>query len=253
MSTDAVHPDVVVAGAGPVGMVTALLLDSAGITVELVERLTEGDPHSRATVLHPRTLEALTTIRYDDGRRLTDVLLAHGRTLPRTHFAALPQLLDYSGLDTPHPYILQITQATTERVLAALVEARGIRVHRGREVTGFEQDAEGVRVHIGETVVRAGHLVGADGAWSLVRERAGISFPGVAGTVKGYLGDVELDDPPPGPTHLWDHRTGWVTVLPLFDGIHRMFGVLPEDTGLTPEEVAARRSTPSPWRICAPS
>lgn len=236
--------DVIVSGAGPVGLLTAALLDSAGVKVEVLERLTERSENSRAAVLHPRTLEVLTTVRAEDGRTLTDILLSHGRTVPRTYFGMLPQLLDYTELDTPHPYILQITQATTERVLASLVEARGIPVHYGREVTGFEQDDTGVRVRAGDTVHTARYLVGADGAWSPVRQQAGIEFPGTPGNTVSYLADVHLDAAPEHATHAWDQENGWVGVVPLFDGIHRVFGVLPEDTGLTPEQVAARRSQP---------
>ncbi|MYS92303.1 MULTISPECIES: FAD-dependent monooxygenase [Streptomyces] len=236
--------DVIVSGAGPVGLLTAALLDSAGVKVEVLERLTERSGNSRAAVLHPRTLEILTTVRAGDGRTLTDVLLSHGRAVPRTHFGMLPQLLDYSVLDTPYPHILQITQATTERVLASLVEARGIPVHYGQEVTGFEQDDTGVRVHAGGTVHAARYLVGADGAWSQVRQQAGIKFPGTPGNTVSYLADVHLDAAPQNATHVWDPVDGWVAVVPLFDGIHRVFGVLAEDTGLAPEQVAARRSQP---------
>ncbi|OIJ92643.1 FAD-dependent oxidoreductase [Streptomyces monashensis] len=236
--------DVIVSGAGPVGLLTAALLDSAGVKVEVLERLTERSTNSRAAVMHPRTLEVLPTVRTGYGRRLTDILLSYGRAVPRTHFGMLPQLLDYSELDTPYPHILQITQATTERVLASLVEARGIPVHYGQEVTGFERDDTVVRVQGGDTVRTARYLVGAAGAWSPVRQQAGIEFPGTPGSTVSFLADAELDAAPQNATHVWDHETGWVGVVPLFDGIHRVFGVLPEDTGLTPEQVTARRSRP---------
>ncbi|MFI2206723.1 FAD-dependent monooxygenase [Streptomyces sp. NPDC020192] len=87
-------------------------------------------------------------------------------------------------------------------------------------------------------------MVGADGAWSPVRQQAGIEFPGPPGNTVSYLADVELDAAPQNATHVWDHADGWVSIVPLFDGIHRVFGVLPEDTGLTPEKVTARRSQP---------
>lgn len=236
--------DVIVSGAGPVGLLTAALLDSAGVRVEVIERLTERNKNARATVLHPRTLEVLTTVRADDGRTLTDILLSYGRAVPRTHFGVLPQLLDYTELDTPYPHILQVTQATTEWVLATLVKARGIPVHYGQEVTGFEQDDSGVRVIAEGTVRTAGYLVAADGARSLVRQLAGIKFPGTAGNTVSYAADVHLDAAPPNATHVWDHKDGYVGVVPLFDGVHRIFGLLPADTGLTPEQVAARRSEP---------
>ncbi|WP_428986459.1 FAD-dependent monooxygenase [Streptomyces camelliae] len=58
--------DVIVSGAGPVGLLTAALLDSAGVKVEVIERLTERSKNSRAAVLPLRGLEVLTTVRVED-------------------------------------------------------------------------------------------------------------------------------------------------------------------------------------------
>ena len=73
---------------------------------------------------------------------------------------------------------------------------RGVHVERGLRLTGFDQDAEGVR-HVGgdsgEQTVRASYLIGADGAHSAVRKARGLSFEGAAFDEPYMLGDVEVD------------------------------------------------------------
>ncbi|MFF3743374.1 FAD-dependent monooxygenase [Streptomyces kronopolitis] len=234
--------EVIVAGGGPVGLLGAALLDAAGVRVEVLESKAGQSEHSKAAAMHPRTLEILTVLRTDGGRRLSDVLVSLGRPEPATHFAALPDLLDYSGLDTPYPFLLVIPQATTERVLADHLRRRGVPVRHSHEVTGFTQDDDGVRVTVNGGVREARYLVGADGARSVVRREAGIDFPGTPPTTVGFVADVTLADPPDRVRHFWDHRRGQASIIPFPDGWCRVFGTTVEDTGLTPEQVRTRQS-----------
>lgn len=241
--------EVIVVGGGPVGLLTAALLDAAGVTVEVLERRAGQSEQARAITMHPRTLEVLTLLRTEDDRRLSDVLVSLGRPVPKAHFAVLPDLLDYAQLDTPYPFVLMVPQTTTERVLAAHLRRRGIAVHHGHDVTGFTQDADGVEVTVNDGVRRAGYLVGADGAHSLVRRHAGIDFPGTPPSLVGFVADVTLTDPPDGVMHYWDHRHGQLSFLPfpdgtygLPDGTYRVFGTEAADTQLTSDQVRARQA-----------
>ncbi len=88
-------------------------------------------PGSPAARLHPRTLEVLTKLGAGDGRRISDVLLAQGRRVIDAHYAGLPDLLDYRGLDTPFPFTLTLPQWGTEHAFAGGPWSRG---DRGRAV-----------------------------------------------------------------------------------------------------------------------
>ncbi|WP_406730813.1 FAD-dependent monooxygenase [Streptomyces sp. NBC_01794] len=186
--------DVIIAGAGPVGLMLACELRLAGVDVLVLERLAERNGESRAGGLHARSVELL------DQRGIADRFLAAGRTGPLAHFSFIP--LDIGDLPTRHPYALAIHQSRVERLLEERAIELGVRLRRSAEVIGLRQDGTGVEVQIagvrGTERLRAGYLVGCDGGRSAVRKLAGIGYPGTPATVTALMGDVKLTDPPPG-------------------------------------------------------
>src|SRR5690242_11855503 len=153
---------VVVAGAGPTGLMLAAELALAGIDVAVVERrLTQDLAGSRAGGLHSRTIEVL------DQRGIAERFLMAGKTAQVARFADVG--LDISDFPTRHPYGLALWQTHIERLLLSWVEELRVPIHRGREVTGFVQDDHGVTVALGDgEVVRAHYLIGCDGGRSAV-------------------------------------------------------------------------------------
>jgi len=186
---------VAIAGGGPTGMMLAAELALAGVDVAIVERREDhGVVGSRGSGLHPRTVELL------DQRGIADRFLAEART-----FAAMPfggASLDMSDLPTRHPYFVGILQDRTERLLADWLAELPVRIRYGSELTGFEQDDDGVELRLagGETL-RARYLVGCDGGRSLVRKVAGIEFPGIAATRSNLIAEVDLTEAPPAGVH----------------------------------------------------
>lgn len=236
--------EVIVVGGGPVGLMTAALLDKAGVNVEVYERNPPTGQESKAVITQPRTLELLSSLALADGRRISEVLVELGRPVRHTHFATLPQLLDYAVLDTPLPFVLIVPQTHTERLLADYLREHQVPVHYETTVTGVEAGVEGVRVTAEGRSAEAAYLVGADGARSLVRSALGIEFHGNPPTAVSFGADVRLAEPVRRTLHYWNWATGAINVIPMPDGTNRLFGWEPTDTNLTEAQARRRLSEP---------
>ncbi len=183
--------DVIVAGAGPTGLVLAGELALAGVDVQIVERRSTSElVGMRARGFHSRTIEIL------DQRGIADRFLAAGQTFAAASFANAP--VDISDIATRHPYTLALVQSEVERLLTEWVGELGVPIHRGREIAGFAQDADGVDVHLTDgPSMRAAYLVAADGGRSTIRKVAGIEFPGWAATRTTLIAEVEVTEETP--------------------------------------------------------
>ena len=215
--------EVIIVGAGPVGLLLAAELRLAGVSTVVLERAEAPAPHPRALGLHARTLEQLAM------RGLQEPFLAAGVRVPSWHFGFLRERLDLTRLDSPYPFLLAFPQNRTEAILEQRARQLGARVLRGVPVTGLTQDADGVRVSVEDGPGwRAAWVVGADGAGSTVRRSAGIDFPGTDADTYAYLGDVRADAPP-APGYGVQSSRGALIVAPLPGGLLRFTGYDPED------------------------
>ncbi|MET7297336.1 FAD-dependent monooxygenase [Embleya sp. NPDC005575] len=193
--------DVVIAGAGPTGLMLACELRLAGVDVVVVERLAERTGESRAGGMHARTLEVL------DQRGVLDRFLAVGELQSVGHFSGL--WLDFDEFESRHSRPLMILQSAIERLLEEWAAELGVRVRWSSEVNGIHQDEAGVTVELrtaeaASATVRARYLVGCDGGRSSVRKLSGIDFPGTPATMTALIGDVELPDLP--EDYIWVRR-----------------------------------------------
>jgi 2-polyprenyl-6-methoxyphenol hydroxylase-like FAD-dependent oxidoreductase len=185
--------DVVIAGAGPTGMMLAAELTLGGADVAVVERRASSETESsRSGGLQARTIEVL------DQRGVVDRFLAEGQAMQVQAFAGIP--LDISDFPTRHPYGLALWQRHFERILAGWVDEVGVPIARQCEVAGYSQDATGVDVELADgTSLRAGYLVGCDGGRSLIRRAAGIEFPGWDPTTSWMIAEAQVTtETPPG-------------------------------------------------------
>ncbi len=181
---------VVIAGAGPTGLMLAGELALAGVDVAIVERRVNQDvAGSRAGGLHSRTIEVL------DQRGIADRFLSQGQVAQVAGFAWIR--LDISDFPSRHPYGLALWQSHIERILADWVDELAVPIYRGREVTGFAQDDTGVDVALADgKALRTQYLVGCDGGRSLIRKAARIDFPGWEPTTSSLIAEVELAEEP---------------------------------------------------------
>ncbi|WP_086007867.1 FAD-dependent oxidoreductase [Nocardia concava] len=209
--------DVVVVGAGPVGLMLACELRLAGVDVLVVERLSEVDQTVKAGAINVPTAQAL------DRRGLLPELLAvqeaalerfrqflggTGKSMPVRanerrpavgHFAGI--MVDPNRIDFEDPAFAEIgpageaflvSQQAIETILGRRAVELGVEIRRGVEVAGFADDGIGVTVDCGDRIVRTGWLVGCDGGRSLVRKLAEFDFPGVDPEITGRQALVEM-------------------------------------------------------------
>lgn len=167
--------DVVIAGAGPNGLMLACELALAGVRPVVLERLTGPATEQRANGLVGQVVRML------DRRGLFERLAGAGavpQPAPGFVFGAFP--LRLSDLPDNPLYTLPVPQRQIEEMLADRAAELSVAVRRGCEVVGLSQDDDSVHVTLadGETL-RTRWLVGADGGRSMVRRLAGIGFPGV--------------------------------------------------------------------------
>ncbi|MFE3187820.1 FAD-dependent oxidoreductase [Nocardia sp. NPDC059240] len=206
--------DVVVVGAGPVGLMLACELRLAGVDVLVVERLTEPDMTIKAGGINAPVAQALA-------RRgmLPQLRAAHEAAIARMaglfgdakpgnapkrkpaggHFAGI--MLFGDNVDSEDPAFADLGEAAEyrfvdqqaiEAMLADHAAELGVPVRRGVEVTSFTDDGIGVTVEVGDRTVRASWLIGCDGGRSTVRKLAGFDFPGLDPEITGRQALVEM-------------------------------------------------------------
>lgn len=196
--------EVIVVGAGPVGLSLALGLANAGRRVLVLEKEPTTVEHSRAPAIWPRTQEILS------GLGVLDDFLARGIELPRVslHDVDAQRIVlsipvhELEG-ETPFPRLLILPQSRTERILrTALERYENATVLFSAEALRVEQDDSGVRVTFrqdGKAVsARGSFAVGCDGARSTVRDEIGAMFEGKTYATRAALADIS----PPGSNEL---------------------------------------------------
>ncbi|TQS26661.1 NAD(P)/FAD-dependent oxidoreductase [Microbispora sp. KK1-11] len=236
--------EVLVAGAGPVGLTTALALRRQGRAVTVVDDQAEGANTSRAAVVHARTLELL------EPYAVTPALVDRGVHVPRFTIRDRDTILvpvSFGDLPTAYPYTLMISQADTEAFLLKRLRETGADVERPAAVARLDQDAEGVEATLADgRRIRARYVVGADGVHSTVREQAGIVFSGGTYAESFTLADVRLSGGVPrDEVILYFSPAGLVVAAPLPGGLHRIVATVDEaprrpDVAFVQELVDAR-------------
>ncbi|MGB2716106.1 MAG: FAD-dependent monooxygenase [Vicinamibacterales bacterium] len=185
-------PEVLVVGAGPVGLIASLFLQQHGVRVEVVDMHQRTTQHSYALAIHPRTLRILDEAGLSEGlihagRKLTKVAYYEGRERRAE--------IDYSALASKHPYLLVLRQSLLERAVEDALHRKNLKVLWGyrlesldaaaalrAEVAKLDQVATGYPIARSEWVVvrketiRPGYVIGADGYDSTVRRMAGIDM-----------------------------------------------------------------------------
>ncbi len=179
--TDSESAEVLIAGAGPVGLLTALVLAQAGIDVLVVEAEADLNDSPRAAVYFPTTLvvlQALGLLEDLEARSLK--VRTFGFHAPAFDFHPVLSMQCLSGIT--FDYQLHVGQDAVARAALVHSERCGARVRFKHKLVGLSQTASGVQAELatpdGLRTVKARWLIGTDGARSTVRELLGVAFEG---------------------------------------------------------------------------
>jgi len=219
---DRTETEVLICGAGAAGLTLAVDLARRGVAFRLIEKATGPFEGSRGKGLQPRSLEVLEDLG------VLPRLLETARPYPPQQVYRADGGFDVEVMseareptpDEPHAMPLLSPQFLTERALRERLAALGGRVVYGSELTGFEQDSDGVTATLagpdGAEAVRCRYLVGADGGRSFVRHALGVDFPGKTLGVRAVVADVRIEGLAAEAWHRWGEGLATIGLCPLW-------------------------------------
>ena len=224
--------DVLIAGAGPVGMTAAHELTRYGVTCRITDGAEGTKEISKALILHVRTQEVF------DAMGLSTALAAEVAPLKQVEVHAYGTRLGHwtlDGIHSPHPHPVIHGQNRTEHLLERAINAQGVRVEWQTSITGLTQDTDGVTATLHhadgrDETVRARYLIGCDGSKSVVRQALGIQFEGDHYTGEQFIQtDAKITwTLPAGVSYLFLTQVGYMMVIEMPDGYVRVFISLPD-------------------------
>jgi 2-polyprenyl-6-methoxyphenol hydroxylase-like FAD-dependent oxidoreductase len=226
---DAVDIDVLVVGAGPVGLMVANELGRRGLSTRIIDRAAHRSPQSQALVVHARTLEIL------DLAGLSDIFVRSGYPAPGLNVglggSGSDITVDLRAIDSRYPFMLVLPQRETERILSDALTSHGVDVEWGTSLEGIFQSEEEVVATVrrgtgGYERIFTRYLVGCDGAHSTVRKLTNIRFSGSQHTESVLIGDVKVDaDFTRTRITNFTGPGGFVSILPFLGDYVRVFAV----------------------------
>jgi 2-polyprenyl-6-methoxyphenol hydroxylase-like FAD-dependent oxidoreductase len=228
--------EVLIAGAGPTGLVLALWLTRFGINVRIVDKTEEPGTTSRALVVHARILEQYQQMGIaqgviDQSKPMAAAnLWVAGRKIARAPFGEMGR-----GL-SPYPYAFVYPQDEHEAYLIGHLEAAGVTVERRTDLLGFQDTGNGIRGRLRlpsgeEEDCEAQYIAGCDGAHSTVRGDMDAGFPGGTYDHMFYVADVQArGEVINGELGVAIDTADFLAIFPLTrDGHARLIGIVRED------------------------
>jgi 2-polyprenyl-6-methoxyphenol hydroxylase-like FAD-dependent oxidoreductase len=227
--------DVLVIGAGPVGLTMAAEAARYGLSVRIIDKALHASTTSKALVVWSRTLELFDRMGCTKDFLATGIR-SHGASM--RHGGTVLGSARFDNIPSAYNFALMIPQCDTERLMTGHLGSFGVSVERGVELSRFavspdpgSDDVEATLRHADgrPETVKARWLVGCDGAHSLVRHQLGVAFDGKPQGDDWFLADVQLEGegaPPQDEVTIFLHRDGLFAVFPMPGGRSRVIGTV---------------------------
>jgi 2-polyprenyl-6-methoxyphenol hydroxylase-like FAD-dependent oxidoreductase len=228
--------DVLIAGAGPVGLTMASELARYGLSVRIVDKNSQRTDKSKALVLWARTLELIDRMCPNGADRFIQA----GLKIESVKILSGDETIghaDMKEVDSGYKFVLMIAQSETERLLEEHLATFHVKAERQTELTDFKETADGVTCVLrhadgSEETVEASWLIGADGAHSTVRHKLGMEFRGSTLLSDWVLADLHLSGVPVPPSvNIYWHAKGLVAIFPLGGSRYRVIADVGESNG----------------------
>jgi 2-polyprenyl-6-methoxyphenol hydroxylase-like FAD-dependent oxidoreductase len=213
--------EILIAGAGPTGLVLALWLTRLGVKVRIIDKVAEAGTTSRALAVQARTLEFYHQVGLDAAVIAGGVKVESLNMWVSGHRAVTVRLRHIGEGLTPYAFALIFPQDAHERLLIERLSALGVQVDRQTELLRFSQHDGGITATLrrpdgSEEVCEAAYLAGCDGASSTVRGQLSIGFPGGTYTGLFYVADVvATGEPVHGELHADIEDADFLLLFPL--------------------------------------
>jgi 2-polyprenyl-6-methoxyphenol hydroxylase-like FAD-dependent oxidoreductase len=249
MTVTQVDTDIVIVGAGPVGLFLANECARRGLRYRLIEERPSQSQHSKALAIFPRTMEifdmaGLAAPFLNVANRVTAVsMITHGHTLAHMQF---------EPHESPYSFVAMVPQNVTEQLLAEELQRRGGTVEYQSTFVSAEEHDDYVNVtldHAGKMVrLKASFVIGCDGAHSTVRHLLKIPFEGGEYDATFLLADAETNDfLPVHELQLCPNESGPLAIFPMTTTRRRVIATIDNPEGDAPslelvKKVASERA-----------
>lgn len=234
--------DILIVGAGPVGLFLANECARRGLRWRLVEARASQSEHSKALAIFPRTMEIFDMAGIAGpflakANRVTSVaVLAHGRALAHMRFE--PE-------GSPYSFVAMVPQNETEQILAEELRRKGGSVEYDTAFVSAEQQNDSVSVTLDKKGVpafaRASFVIGCDGAHSAVRHTLKLPLEGGEYNPSFMLADVDTNEMPAGELQLCPSEYGPVAIFPMSATRRRIVATVDQTEGEAPSLELVKR------------